>query len=428
MYINFEKFNEAIKLSDAKKYTKLWNDSGMRKYLDYEFDGSYRIYLPLNIDKNNIKYHAPLKNQIENILNQNDYEIVDYITNLCRKNREKNLIKITKILNKLKREDLAIEYNQEFEHFGIDSNNIVVISRHPIDIAGMSTDRGWTSCMNLDDGYFKSKIDKDVMYGTIIAYLIKNDDKNIQKPLSRILLKPHLDDYNYVWLLPDALYGTPSEAFKNTIDAWLDDIQGKMPDGVYSIKRGLHTDITNNRNVIKDPIKYLEHITKYSQDEFEYVKKLKISFAREMLELPREISLFKNLTELSIDETPMRKLPKELFDMINLKHLSLNNNNLNKIPADIKKLINLEVLELNGNSLTQLPKELFTLTKLNTLNLSRNEITKSLKILKISVNALTVIPKEISELKNLEQLYISENDIDEIPQFLFDMKLKIFIK
>jgi len=83
------------------------------------------------------------------------------------------------------------------------NNNLsVVISRKAEDIAGMSTDRRWTSCMRLpgygdeNGGLYNDILYYDVKLGTLVAYLIKKDDRNIENPLARIAIKPlfNLDD------------------------------------------------------------------------------------------------------------------------------------------------------------------------------------------------------------------------------------------
>ena len=54
---------------------------------------------------------------------------------------------------------------------------------------GMSTDRNWTSCMNLDGGCNRSTVFKQVQYGGMCAYLIKENDKNIEEPIARVAIK-----------------------------------------------------------------------------------------------------------------------------------------------------------------------------------------------------------------------------------------------
>jgi len=71
------------------------------------------------------------------------------------------------------------------------NNLYICISDHPYDIAGMSTGRDWTSCMNVEDGICKDYVEEDVRYGTLVAYIIDRQDLNIEHPYGRVLLKPH---------------------------------------------------------------------------------------------------------------------------------------------------------------------------------------------------------------------------------------------
>lgn len=79
-----------------------------------------------------------------------------------------------------------------------DRNLMIVVSRKAEDIAGMSTDRRWKSCMELPGydknkmfgGSFHSRLFYDIKLGTLVAYLIRKDDKEIEDPLARIAIKP----------------------------------------------------------------------------------------------------------------------------------------------------------------------------------------------------------------------------------------------
>jgi hypothetical protein len=269
MFINFNKFvNESITISDAKRFTKLWKNSKMNEYLNTWFKSSYRIYIPLetNIDIKALNYNKELETEIENILNTLGYEIETYIGNLCKKiGTSKNFVKITKVLQKIN-PNIVEEYNNELIDFGISNNYMVVISRHPIDIAGMSTDRGWTSCMDLNKKALqKEYIAADVVGGTIISYLIKNDDANIQNPISRLLLKPFVDDNKNSWLFPEKVYGTPNKFFEITIENWLKDMQGVPPVGAYKIKGNLYADTGSEKRIFNnDTEKILYYLYEYN--------------------------------------------------------------------------------------------------------------------------------------------------------------------
>jgi hypothetical protein len=114
-----------------------------------------------------------------------------------------------------------------------DKDFYIVISRAAEDIAGMSTDRRWTSCMHLP-GYINSKgelteggmhydiLENDVRLGTLVAYLIDKEDydkKEIDNPWARIAIKPWFEKStnNYI-LVPEPKAYTDTSLIKSIID------------------------------------------------------------------------------------------------------------------------------------------------------------------------------------------------------------------
>lgn len=67
----------------------------------------------------------------------------------------------------------------------------LVFSNHAYDIAGMSTNRDWTSCMNIFNGENRDYVKSDIEYGTIVVYVIDKKDTNINHPYGRVLIKPY---------------------------------------------------------------------------------------------------------------------------------------------------------------------------------------------------------------------------------------------
>jgi len=245
MITNFEKFNESIKLSQAKKYTQIWRDANMESYMAKEFDNKYRIYLPIDVSSISIEPDENIKDKVAEFLDGIGYEFENYNANLCKKvGTYKNFTKITKILQKYEETELLIAFNKDHEQLTkISDGYFVVISRHPVDIAGMTTGRRWKSCMDVDSGVNKQYVEADVKEGSIVAYLIKNDDKNIENPLSRILMKPYIyQKTGKVYLMPGSTYGTISEKFEETINNWLISVQGALPTGKFDINKNLYAD------------------------------------------------------------------------------------------------------------------------------------------------------------------------------------------
>jgi hypothetical protein len=140
------------------------------------------------------------------------------------------------------------------------SDNVVTISRHPYDVGGMSTDRGWRSCMTLptnpnlsenkqkkgDDlggEYAREYLPEDIKHGTHVAYLHHKNDKSISKPSARIALKPHKNDKGHTILRPSHnTYGTASKSFHHTVNEWAKKHFPATPGKYYSPNDNLYDD------------------------------------------------------------------------------------------------------------------------------------------------------------------------------------------
>ena len=72
-----------------------------------------------------------------------------------------------------------------------DKELYICISNHAYDIAGMSANRNWTSCMNIFTGEMKGYVYEDIKYGTLVAYIVEKNDTNIETPIGRVLIKPY---------------------------------------------------------------------------------------------------------------------------------------------------------------------------------------------------------------------------------------------
>lgn len=126
----------------------------------------------------------------------------------------------------------------------ISSNNLwLVISNHAYDIAGMSTNRDWTSCMNIFNGGMQAYVEHDIQYGTLIAYIIDRKDTNIQQPYGRILIKPYklkrTDRFLEVMPIvysPEVTVYSPYLGLK-PIREWLKDICQEIQEGQGVLQR-----------------------------------------------------------------------------------------------------------------------------------------------------------------------------------------------
>lgn len=272
----YKKIMEAISLTDAKKYKLSKKHSGAYdEVLDEVFGGKNRILMPLNIDYSTINNYHLLFLKIYEFLSKHGYSVEtlkDYIDGKAIKFKvdsdgkyiydEKNPVKIGKLLQKYE-EDGEIEVTtrkdgkkttktvvgkpllHEFKNDPIRVANgefFIVISRHPYDVAGSSTDRSWTSCMDLGldrinypnkekrKGVNSEYVKSDITEGTLVAYVVTKDelfkgaggeDKvKIQKPLSRILIKPHYSDVGKLYTI-GSMYGSSYPEFYQRIQEWI---------------------------------------------------------------------------------------------------------------------------------------------------------------------------------------------------------------
>lgn len=239
---------EALKPSEYRDLVKGWDK---RRYADifknpkYKHDrNGYRVYIPIESGSSQIRdneksntYYA-----IEKFLKNNGYEIVDYIKGIARNIEKNQEIKIGKVLAKLKPTEQVMATTDKgvtknlplLDAFNVDkirkgnrSDYMVVISRHPYDIAGMSTDRGWSSCMNLKNGINSRYVPIDINEGTVIAYVTTINDINLKNPTGRVLLKPFIDVLGKPQIyfgIENVVYGTRVPGFIETVEKWVDEI------------------------------------------------------------------------------------------------------------------------------------------------------------------------------------------------------------
>ena len=155
-------------------------------------------------------------------------ENIDYLAGTCtvsfkdqNGNRKTDIRKIGKILAK---NNVEYEGKSALDWYNADpirlkkkittsDNLVMVISDHAYDIAGMSTGRDWTSCMNIENGANKEYVEADIELGTVIAYLCEASDTNIRNPYARILIKPYkLQREGYVGTDPAPIIYYPDPA------------------------------------------------------------------------------------------------------------------------------------------------------------------------------------------------------------------------
>lgn len=256
-YLDF--LTEALPLSVAKEFSQDWDENR----LDDWFKGKHRIYIPLTkrVEAEEL-VASGVELQIKDYLQQefrDRYDIDNYVEGYAVDSKNKNRpIRISQLITKER--DLLRLYNEDPSRTGSRLKNKkveVVISRHPYDIAGMSTDRGWTSCKNLGTepiygekakakGEFSHFLEKEVKV-LLIAYLILEKDKNIQNPIARVSIYPYVNDRtnDRIFLMNPNVYGNPGKlekTFLDTVENWLVEKNSTKPKQYYSVEKGLYLD------------------------------------------------------------------------------------------------------------------------------------------------------------------------------------------
>lgn len=225
-----------------RRYPEIFDKRKTKKIRD-------RIYIPLKSGGDGEEIpHIPAPKPIEDFIRSKGFEIESYALGKYLDGK-----RLKSISNLLKEEPellkLFVNDKRRSAVKRVAAGAQVVISRHPYDIIGMSFDRGWSSCMNLDDGIYKHMVVEDVKHGSLVCYLIKTDDKNINSPISRILLKRFYEigsnedeDEDAFILVPDGNYGEAPAAFRETVLKFAEEYNKKAPVGMYAIHSALYKD------------------------------------------------------------------------------------------------------------------------------------------------------------------------------------------
>lgn len=226
---------EHIKLSKYKDWHNIKNENFDKKVEKFfklfpnHDKNYYRIYLDFKVHENDWKYKIPT--EIEEYLEFYGYPIIDVRRGLCFSLKDQRKIRIGKILSDMKRDDLLKIYAESKNNILKNFNELlIVISRHTYDIAGQSTNRRWTTCHDLDDkgwnGKYLYQMRQDMIRGSIVSYVIEKNDKNINNPLSRILILK--DSYQNIY--PTDEYGIFIPGFKEEILKFCNDFNYKNND------------------------------------------------------------------------------------------------------------------------------------------------------------------------------------------------------
>ncbi|GAB5389911.1 MAG: hypothetical protein Alpg2KO_28790 [Alphaproteobacteria bacterium] len=269
-----EEDESPLSLTEVRKYREKATSDTARDVPEFTeryeqiFDGphEHRIYIPLlpSIAQDG-DYMSGTHAKVTDALVAGGFTGIDYRTGVCKDDR-KNTIKIAKALHRLDEVVLAGDFERDPSR-KLDPNKLcIAISRHPYDVARMSTGRGWVSCM-AKDGSYHHHVSGDLREGTLVAYLISKNDPNIDDPLSRILLKPmrHADTGETTFSVCSA-YGLHAPQFNETLKEFVaQHIAPDLSPGGYNLSRGVYDDNDNSyqhqlpAEVMDDPVAFLKH-------------------------------------------------------------------------------------------------------------------------------------------------------------------------
>ena len=255
--------NEALTPSEFRPLMKIGRELAMERInqiwprLEAQADSKNRSgdRLYFNLEKSEEEeIKTPSKDGIISYLNQASYEVVDFKEGLVRKKGDKNIVRLGKVLTMLSKIDPKAKYflnvyNNEKSVLALDTPDdyVMVISRHPYDIGGISTDRVWKSCVNLRGTHEnKEYIPIDIEKGTIVSYLLNKNDLNIKNPVARISIKPFINisdekDVLYGIEQDSVKYGRQHEGYVKKLINVLD-IAQKEKTGVFKKDENLHSD------------------------------------------------------------------------------------------------------------------------------------------------------------------------------------------
>lgn len=209
-----------LKLSLGIYLTKLSKGRYKELYPNI-FGNNHRIYFPVSDD--GIAYDITTKLNVTKAIEDLGYKVQDYIGGYATDGKQK--FKIGKLLSKNPNNESLLE-SFKLDPMRANNNSLnIVISRHPYDIGGMSTNRNWDSCMRLSENWNSDEegcnahfVKSDILSGTIIAYLTRKDDMNINDPMSRVLIKPLFSRKGDVLMnVSKRVYGLKNESFRKSV-------------------------------------------------------------------------------------------------------------------------------------------------------------------------------------------------------------------
>lgn len=183
--------------------------------------------------------------------------------------------KVTYYARLLDELSIAIEkYNLSEFRTGAHKNLTLVISQNPHDIAKASFERAWDSCWNLESGINSNCALNEAKSGGLIAYLIKKDDKNIEEPLCRLLIRKFKNKNGDIMAkVEDVVYGLEIPGFKDAVKRFIDNnVKSSNEPGTYTLHGGQYSDSYERNLIIHPPADRIssEYISSLIEDRLKF--------------------------------------------------------------------------------------------------------------------------------------------------------------
>lgn len=237
------------------KQKKLADEWASSKKTNNLFEGPDKHIIPVASDKD---ADIEPNDEIARHLKEHNYTISHYLNGKVIEPKYGREMNIAKALNKIDPSgELTNKFNSDPNRAGakrLHDDLEVVISKHPHDVAGMSTNRDWTSCMEMDIGGYHNHLKHDLAEGTHVAYLVAKGDHDIKNPISRIALKPFKanDGSGHRVLRPEGTtYGIHSTNFEETVSRWAATNHPLKPKVTYYPLKKLYND--SSHGAMTDP-------------------------------------------------------------------------------------------------------------------------------------------------------------------------------
>ena len=240
------------------------------------------------------------------------------------------------------------------------SDKMVVISRAEEDVENMSTNRRWTSCMDLQGSHAEeiagNNVYCEVENGGFIAYLTSADDYDVRDPYSRVLIR-RFDSRttNKSIAIPEStVYGQEDSMFLEIVESWVEEKQGQIEYGEYELMGMEYSDEHEGVDIFGIPegisadeiIKNPNSLFNYSDTIYLVQDALAIPiFIEEMPEESKELEVFEgykvfnSIEELrflyNYSKDNISKLKNDILSRIYLKRIEHLKDEVCEIGGDL---------------------------------------------------------------------------------------------